>query len=81
MLSFIHDTYLTNVHIKLFAGTNDDFKPLIEYLDHRKYTMIVWDPPGCGRSRPPDIDFSPGYLHRAADCAISLMKVSSHTDY
>lgn len=66
------------MHNEFVLGTNDDFKPLIEYLDHRKYTMIAWDPPGCGLSRPPDIDYSLAYLHHEADCAIALMEVSGH---
>lgn len=58
-----------------FLGTIDNFKPLIENLDHGKYTIVVWDAPGVGKSRPPDRDYSPGYLYREADYAIALMEV------
>lgn len=52
-----------------------DFKPQIETLNREKYTIVAWDPPGYGFSRPPNRDFSPGFFYRDADCAISLMKV------
>jgi len=52
-----------------------DFAPQIETLNRAKYTIVVWDPPGYGFSRPPDRDFSPGFFHRDADYAVSLMKV------
>lgn len=52
-----------------------DFKPQIETLNREKYTIVAWDPPGYGFSRPPDRDFSPGFFYRDADYAISLMKV------
>ncbi|XP_060869456.1 valacyclovir hydrolase-like [Metopolophium dirhodum] len=51
-----------------------DFKPQIETLNREKYTIVAWDPPGYGFSRPPDRDFSPGFFYRDADYAISLMK-------
>lgn len=50
-------------------------KSLTDNFDHEKYTMITWDPPGYGLNRPPERDFSPGYLYRDADLAISLMEV------
>lgn len=52
-----------------------DFKPQIETLNREKYTIISWDPPGYGFSRPPDRDFSSGFFDRDADCVITLMKV------
>jgi len=52
-----------------------DFKPQIETLNRNKYTIVAWDPPGYGFSRPPDRDFLPGFFYRDADRAISLMKV------
>ncbi|CAI6343250.1 unnamed protein product [Macrosiphum euphorbiae] len=51
-----------------------DFKPQIETLNREKYTIVAWDPPGYGFSRPPERDFSPGFFYRDADYAISLMK-------
>lgn len=61
----------------IFPGTLGqigDFAPLTENLDQAKYTIYVWDPPGYGSSRPPNRDFSPGFLYRDADCAIALME-------
>lgn len=61
---------------KCYSGSIfTDFKPQIETLNRDKYTIVAWDPPGYGFSRPPDRDFSPGFFYRDAECAISLMKV------
>ncbi|XP_025411962.1 valacyclovir hydrolase [Sipha flava] len=58
-----------------------DFKPQIETLNRDKYTIVVWDPPGYGHSRPPDRDFSPGFFYRDANYAISLMKELQFNKY
>ncbi|XP_050058808.1 valacyclovir hydrolase-like [Aphis gossypii] len=55
-------------------GQVTNFEPLIENFDRKKYTIYIWDPPGYGLSRPPNRDFSPGFLYRDADCAIALME-------
>jgi len=59
----------------LYIGQVSDFTPLTENLDQEKYTIYLWDPPGYGSSRPPNRDFSPGFLNRDADYAIALMEV------
>ncbi|KAE9543259.1 hypothetical protein AGLY_003170 [Aphis glycines] len=51
-----------------------DFKPQIDTLNREKYTIVAWDPPGYGFSRPPDRNFPPEYFYNDADYAISLMK-------
>lgn len=51
-----------------------DFKPQIEDLSKEKFTLVVWDPPGYGYSRPPERDFSPGYFQRDAEMAFKLMQ-------
>ncbi|CAL8105430.1 unnamed protein product [Orchesella dallaii] len=53
-----------------------DFGPLLEKFDPSKYTVIVWDPPGYGKSRPPHRDFSIGaeMYEKDADCAATLME-------
>lgn len=51
-----------------------DFKPQLEKLDKNKFTIIAWDPPGYGGSRPPDRDFTGNFFHRDADVALKLMK-------
>ncbi|NP_001156245.1 valacyclovir hydrolase-like [Acyrthosiphon pisum] len=55
-------------------GVVRSFGPLTENLNGENYTIYVWDPPGYGLSRPPNRDFSPGFLDRDADCAIALME-------
>ncbi|XP_057336468.1 valacyclovir hydrolase-like [Microplitis mediator] len=50
-----------------------DFKPQIESLDKTKFTIVAWDPPGYGKSRPPDRDFSGDFGQRDADYAYELM--------
>lgn len=55
-------------------GQVSNFIPLTENLDQEKYTIYIWDPPGYGFSRPPNRDFSPGFLYRDADYAIALME-------
>ena len=49
----------------------------MNYLDHNKFTIVAWDPPGYGKSRPPDRDFSNGakYLWQDASLAHALMQV------
>lgn len=43
--------------------------------------MVLWDAPGCGKSRPPDRDVSPGLFNRDADHAIALMEVGTRLYY
>lgn len=54
-----------------------DFKPQIEGLNREKFTLVVWDPPGFGKSRPPEKDFPPYFYERDADYAFEFMKVSN----
>ncbi|XP_075231355.1 serine hydrolase BPHL-like isoform X2 [Lycorma delicatula] len=58
-----------------------DFKPQIEHFDKSKLTVVVWDPPGYGKSRPPDRDFSSGFFQKDADFAARLMKVLNFEKY
>ncbi|XP_050523459.1 valacyclovir hydrolase-like isoform X2 [Daktulosphaira vitifoliae] len=51
-----------------------DFVPQINNLNRNKYTIIVWDPPGYGLSRPPIRDYSTGFFYRDADYVLALMK-------
>ncbi|XP_034256082.1 valacyclovir hydrolase [Thrips palmi] len=51
-----------------------DFRPQLEHLDKKNFTIIAWDPPGYGQSRPPDRDFTGDFFHRDADVALKLMK-------
>lgn len=59
-----------------FTGTIwTDFSPQIVGFNPDEFSMIVWDPPGYGNSRPPERDFTPGYLERDADLIVKLLKV------
>ncbi|CAD6214684.1 GSCOCG00004178001-RA-CDS [Cotesia congregata] len=58
-----------------------DFKPQIEGLNKEKFTIIAWDPPGYGKSRPPDRDCSGDHFARDADYAYELMKTLGFSKY
>ncbi|GLG98700.1 Valacyclovir hydrolase [Gryllus bimaculatus] len=51
-----------------------DFKPQIDHLNKSKFTLVAWDPPGYGKSRPPKRSFSPGFYYRDADFGVKLME-------
>ncbi|XP_055595152.1 valacyclovir hydrolase-like [Uranotaenia lowii] len=53
-----------------------DFKPQIEQLPGLlpRYKVIAWDPPGYGKSRPPDKEFSEDFYERDAQDACELME-------
>lgn len=55
------------------------FKPQIEGFDRQKFTVIAWDQPGCGKSRPPEKEFPPDFYETDAQVAIDFMKVSPQT--
>jgi len=66
---------MINLYALFVTGFIDNFNSLIQLFDRDKYTVVVWDPPGYGLSRPPDRVFSIGHLHSDADYVISLMEV------
>lgn len=51
-----------------------DFKPQMEKLNREKFTVIGWDPPGYGKSRPPARDFPEDFFEQDAGWAHDLMK-------
>ncbi|XP_053605739.1 valacyclovir hydrolase-like isoform X2 [Plodia interpunctella] len=51
-----------------------DFQPQVEGFDREKFTLIVWDPPGYGKSRPPDKKFNENFYEIDADYAAEFMK-------
>lgn len=57
-----------------------DFKPQVEKLDKNKFTVIAWDPPGYGGSRPPKRLFNSDFYHKDADVAHDFLKVC-HSAY
>ena len=59
------------------GSSKTDFGPQLEHLDGDKFTVIGWDPPGYGDSRPPDRNFE-NFFHEDAKMAGNLM---SHLGY
>lgn len=59
----------------------NDFGPQVKNLDRKKFTLIAWDPPGYGKSRPPERSFTDDYLQRDAITACNLMKLLGYTKF
>lgn len=53
-----------------------DFKPQIDNLPHflPNFNVIAWDPPGYGKSIPPNRQFTKDFFQKDADYAVALMK-------
>ncbi|RLU24334.1 hypothetical protein DMN91_002422 [Ooceraea biroi] len=62
-------------------GGTRTFKSQIVNLDTERLTIVAWDPPGCGRSRPPDRTFPNNYFHRDAIWAHSFMKTLGYSKF
>lgn len=60
-----------------------DFQPQIDALPTLlpDYTIIGWDPPGYGDSRPPERTFPAGFYHRDAYLADALMQKMDFQQY
>lgn len=58
-----------------------DFTPQLEQLDKSKFTLVAWDPPGYGYSRPPDRTFPRDFFHRDAHLAAKTMAKLGHKNY
>jgi len=58
-----------------------DFKPQIENLDVDKLTIVAWDPPGYGKSRPPERTFPDDFFQRDATWAHNLMKTLGYSKF
>lgn len=56
-----------------------DFKPQIEGLDRTRFTIIAWDPPGYGKSRPPNRKFTPKFYEEDAEATREFLNVSKCT--
>lgn len=57
-----------------------DFLPQLNGLNPDLFTIIAWDPPGYGDSRPPEKDFNNFYANDAA-MASKFMKVLNYHRY
>lgn len=51
-----------------------DFKPQVAGLDRNKFTIVAWDPPGYGNSRPPNRNFGNDFFYRDASLSHDFMK-------
>lgn len=65
------------------GSAHTDFQSQIEHLPKLlpNYTIIAWDPPGYGKSRPPNRTFPLDFFHRDADVANQLMKSLNFNQY
>lgn len=58
-----------------------DFKPQVEGLDKEKFTIVAWDPPGYGKSRPPEKDYNTNLYEKDADAAYEFMQALNIPKY
>ncbi|XP_026829640.1 valacyclovir hydrolase [Ooceraea biroi] len=58
-----------------------NFGPHIESLGTEKLTIVAWDPPGYGKSRPPDRTFPDNFYQRDATWTYSLMKTLGYSKF
>lgn len=58
-----------------------DFKPQVEGIDREKFTLVAWDPPGYGKSRPPEKKFTTDFYEKDADAAYEFMKALNIPKY
>ncbi|XP_076350530.1 serine hydrolase BPHL-like isoform X1 [Tachypleus tridentatus] len=65
-------------HVLLLPGAlgsaQTDFKPQLNGLSHKKFSLVAWDPPGYGHSRPPQRKFSTNFFYQDAELAVALME-------
>lgn len=52
-----------------------DFKPQIDGFDRKKFTVVVWDPPGYGNSRPPNRKFTSKFYEEDAEATREFLNV------
>nr|CAH7752905.1 unnamed protein product [Callosobruchus chinensis] len=58
-----------------------DFKPQVEGLDRNKLTIVAWDPPGYGQSRPPNRKFDTDFYEKDADAAYNFMTALGYNKF
>ena len=56
------------------GSTRTDFLPQLSKLDGEKFTIHAWDPPGYGKSRPPNRTWPDKFFDRDAADAAALIK-------
>lgn len=58
-----------------------DFGPQLSGLAGDDVTLIAWDPPGYGQSRPPNRQFTLDFLNKDAETAANFMKALGYQQY
>ncbi|XP_026732030.1 valacyclovir hydrolase [Trichoplusia ni] len=56
-------------------------KPQVEGFDREKFTLVAWDPPGYGKSRPPEKKFTTDFYEKDAETAYEFMKALNIPKY
>ncbi|CAG2109589.1 unnamed protein product, partial [Medioppia subpectinata] len=62
------------------GSTRTDFGAQLETMNREAFTLIAWDPPGYGYSRPPERDWN-DYYRRDAKVAAQFMKALGVAKY
>ncbi|XP_075529427.1 serine hydrolase BPHL-like isoform X2 [Dermacentor variabilis] len=63
------------------GSTRTDFAPQLEKLNKQLFTIIAWDPPGYGFSRPPERTFPVDFYHRDARVLAAVLHKLGHKQY
>lgn len=63
------------------GSAKTDFNNQLEQFDKDRFTLVAWDPPGYGFSRPPNRSFPDKFHHRDAEIAAELMKKLGFSNY
>ncbi|XP_029165336.1 valacyclovir hydrolase-like [Nylanderia fulva] len=58
-----------------------NYKPQIENLNTNKFTILAWDPPGYGKSRPPDRTLPDDFFQRDAVLAHNLVQTLGYSKF
>jgi valacyclovir hydrolase len=58
-----------------------DYGKLFDQINKDKFRIVSWDPPGYGKSRPPDRDFSGDFYRRDAHLVMKLMNKLGYDKY
>ncbi|XP_021967928.1 valacyclovir hydrolase [Folsomia candida] len=58
-----------------------DFVPIFKKMNKDKFTLVSWDPPGYGYSRPPQRDFTGIPYRRDGHLVVKLMEKLGHKSF
>lgn len=63
------------------GSSRTDFGPQLDKLNRQLFTIIAWDPPGYGFSRPPERTFPFDFYHRDARVLAEVLHKLGHKQY